>query len=253
MADAAALVPDGALVATGGMGLCRKPVALTRALVATRKRDLRILTLAGSVEVEMLVAAGCVASVQAAFVALDVFGPARAWRSAVESNTIRHLDETLHSLTARLRATAAGITFMPGLPIGDSDIVADRDDVAVVECPFTGRRYPAWAAVIPDVALLHAAEADTKGNIVLGGHPGIDALLAATATTTVVSAERIVDNLEHDGVADIPGLHVDALVPAPGGAAPTSCEPAYSVDHVELELLASRCTADGLAATGAST
>ena len=60
---AADTVQDGDTVYFGGTVLDRKPMELTRALIRAGRRDLEVVTFAGSLEIELLVAAGSVRSV----------------------------------------------------------------------------------------------------------------------------------------------------------------------------------------------
>ena len=53
---------------SAGTVLDRKPMELTRALISAGRRDLDAVTFAGSLEIELLVAAGSVRSVAAAYV-----------------------------------------------------------------------------------------------------------------------------------------------------------------------------------------
>ena len=63
-----------------------------------------------------------------------------------------------------------------------TDLVA-HTTVGTVTCPFTGERLAAVPALRPDVAIVHAQEADRDGNVQLWGIPGVqkEAILAANA------------------------------------------------------------------------
>src|SRR2546428_500226 len=76
--------------------------------------------------------------------------------------------------------------------------------------------------IAPDVALIHAIAATADGMLLLD-HMEDDALLAQASRAVVASTERIVAPEElrrGDGVI-LQGIHVTALVEAPGGARPT--------------------------------
>ena len=60
LAQLAESIPDGATVALGGAGLQRKPMAAVRALAEAGRRDLRVVSYLGSLDVELLLTAGCV-------------------------------------------------------------------------------------------------------------------------------------------------------------------------------------------------
>ena len=73
MPEALAAVQPGAAVALGGATLRRKPMALVRELVAQRPSDLDLWTWIGSLDVDMLVGAGAVRSVNSAYIGFGAF------------------------------------------------------------------------------------------------------------------------------------------------------------------------------------
>ena len=85
----------------------------------------------------------------------------------------------------------------------------------------------AFPAIQPDMAVIHALQADQHGNAIIGDNKGIDLELALTAQTVILTAEEIVPLLTR---ADLVSPVVDAVVVAPHGAAPTSCHPNYPID-----------------------
>jgi glutaconate CoA-transferase subunit A len=94
--------------------------------------------------------------------------------------------------------------------------------VARVACPFTGETLVAVPALNPDVAIVHAQEADRAGNVQLWGIPGVQKEAVLAARRSLVTVERIVDGLEpRAGGVMIPGWCVDAVAAAPGGSLPS--------------------------------
>jgi glutaconate CoA-transferase subunit A len=89
-------------------------------------------------------------------------------------------------------------------------------------CPFTGEQLVAVPALRPDVAIVHAQEADRAGNVQLWGIPGVQKEAVLAAERSLVTVERIVDELEpRPGSVVIPGWCVDAVAEAPGGSQPS--------------------------------
>jgi glutaconate CoA-transferase subunit A len=92
-------------------------------------------------------------------------------------------------------------------------------------------------ALAPDVAFVHAERVDAWGNATLGAPAG-DALVAAQAARrVVVVAEGRVEALapaakgaEAPPAIDLPGVLVDAVVVAPGAAAPDGVAGHYARD-----------------------
>ncbi len=232
MAQAASLVPSGARLAFGGVTLYRRPMAFALALLARHTQsgapeDLCLQSFTSGLESDLLVAAGMVRQVRTCYFGLEAFGLAPHFTLAAERGWIEIREETEASIVFGLRATLAGVGFMPSKAWLGTDLLRLRPDVKRVHDPYSGEELVAFPAIDVDVAVLHALEADSAGNAVLGGNLGIDEELALVAETVIVTAERIVPRLER---ADIVGLSVDAVVEAPGGAWPTSCHPDYPLD-----------------------
>ena len=77
-------------------------------------------------------------------------------------------------------------------------------------------------ALRPDVAIVHAQEADRAGNVQLWGIPGVQKEAVLAARRSLVTVERIVDALEPvPGGVVIPGWAIDAVAEAPGGSQPS--------------------------------
>jgi glutaconate CoA-transferase subunit A len=110
--DAIGLVGDGDTVAIGGAVLSRKPMAAVRALAASGRRELELVTFAGSLEVEQLVAAGAVRAVRSSYVGLGSHGAAVGFTAAVSDGIIEDLEESEWMLLGRLRAGASGAPFI---------------------------------------------------------------------------------------------------------------------------------------------
>ena len=127
-------------------------------------------------------------------------------------------------MVSRLRAQMAGIGFIPARAWIGTDLPALRPDVKTVQDPYSGEVLMAFPAIQPDVAVIHALQADLDGNIVIGLNKGVDEELPLASKIVIATAEEIVPALAH---ADVPAPFVDAVVHAPRGAFPTSCHPLY--------------------------
>jgi glutaconate CoA-transferase subunit A len=230
LADA---VTDGALVAFGGGELRRKPVAAARALAGLGRRDLRVVALLGSVEVEVLLGSGCVAEVHSAGVALAGLAP--RWREARQTGSPRAVEWSEGTLAAALQAAALGVdSFLWPSGIG-TDLPAVNPWLKETTDPHTGAPVIAVRALVPDVAIIHAPGADDEQNVYIDEDLVADELLARAALRVIVTYERLVQC--EPGRAAISRLFVDDVVAAPGGAAPTACPPLYGVDPDGLAAL----------------
>jgi len=114
-----------------------------------------------------------------------------------------------------------------------SDYERLRPEFRVIQNPWApSERVMLVPPIRPDVALIHAIAATEDGTLLLD-HMEDDALLAQASRTVVASTERIVSSPEFrragEGVI-LQGIHVTALVEAPGGALPTFVRGAYALD-----------------------
>lgn len=230
--EAAALVPSNCMLALGGMTIYRRPIAFVRALLRRYRQtgepnNLTLLAFTAGLESDLLVGAGIVSRVRSCYFGLEAFGLAPMFTYKANHGEIEIIEETEASLAFGLRAQTAGIGFMPGRGWLGTDLPRLRPDVKTVIDPYSGEELMAFPALRPDVAVIHALQADQDGNFVIGKNKGIDEELSLTAKTVIVTADTIVPELAQ---ADVVGPLCNALVHAPGGALPTSCHPLYPLD-----------------------
>jgi len=226
------LVSTGASLALGGVTLYRRPMAFTLALMRrfaaeSEPGGLTLLPFTGGLETDLLISAGMVSQVRACYVGLEAFGLAPHFTRYANEGRLDILEETEASLACGIRAALSGVGFLPSTAWIGTDLPTLRPDVRTVIDPYSGEVLMAFPAIHCDVAVVHALEADPRGNALLNGHWGVDREVVMVSKTVNVTAERIVDRLAH---AHIPGPAVSAVVDAPGGAYPTSCHPDYPFD-----------------------
>lgn len=230
-----ARIPDGALlvIPPDYSGVA---VAATRALVARRVRHLHVVASPSSgIQADLLIAAGCVATMEAAAVTLGEFGVAPAFNRAVREGTISMRDSTCPAIHAALGAAEKGLPFIPLRGLIGSDVLAHRADWQVIQNPFADAPDPIalLPAIRPDFALFHAAMADREGNVWFGRRREL-MVMAHAARQTLVSVERIVDTCffdEEERVGGVlPALYVTALAVVPGGAWPLGLDDEYETD-----------------------
>jgi glutaconate CoA-transferase subunit A len=232
----AALVPDGAAVGIGGSGLSRKPMALVRALIATGRRNLRVVVFLGSVDVELLLGADgvSVAELHTAGVSLDAFGLApryRAARQAGDGVVVPWSEGTLH---AALEAAARGLPSVPTVTSAEADLVAVNPWLRPVPDPFDGTTVVQVRAFPLDVALIHADGVGPDGDVHVEGDLGIDDVLVRSAAHVVVSVERSVGSDVPRTAAAISRVWIDDVVELPGGSWPTGLLPGVPQDDDAL-------------------
>lgn len=234
-------VPDGVgTVAVGGMHLHNNPMGLVRELIRQRRLIDRLITSpCGAMNADLLIAAGLVREIATSYVGFEHLGLAPAFRRMVESGSLRVLECDEAYITHGLTAGAGGLPFVP-LPVGleISDVAkVNPESYRVVDDPFTGQSVLAGAPIRPDVALLHAGEADAAGNAVLAGAHFVDRLMALAARTVILQVERVVPTEAigaHPVGTTLPGFLVQAVVELPGGCHPTASHGNYHYDEDHL-------------------
>ena len=238
LADADALaaqVPDGAKLAVfKAEGGCAA-MAATSALIRRGVRDLHLVTVPTSgLQADMLIGAGCVATVETSGVTLGEYGQAPCFGRAVRSGAVRVIDSTCPAVYAGLQAGEKGIPFLPLRGLIGSDIVRHRDDYRIIDNPFAADDpIVALPAIVPDFALFHVPLADRFGNVWIGRHAELK-VMAHAARTTLVTCERLHDgNLLQDETlapATIPEMYVGAVAVAERGAWPYGVTGLYEDD-----------------------
>ncbi len=238
--ELAAQVPDGAKLAVP-RDITGPAMAATRALIRRGLRGLHLVCVPTSgLQADLLIGAGCVATLETSAVTLGEFGPAPRFAAAVKAGAIAILDATCPAIHAGLQAAEKGIPFMPLRGVLGSDLIAHRPDWRVMQNPFAEAGDDpilVLPAIRPDVALFHAPRADRFGNVWIGPRREL-MTMAHAAKETLVTVEEIVDGdlLAEDEAAagTIPALYISAIAEARSGAWPLAFHDAYGADAVEL-------------------
>ncbi len=231
----AARIPDGALLALPPDNSL-SPAALARALVRRGARGLRILGVPVSgYATDLLIGAGCVASVQTSAVTLGEAGTAPRFVAALAAGTIDVIDATCPAIHTMLQAAEKGVPFMPLRGVLGSDLIGHRPDWMVIDNPFASGGDPILLlpALSPDIAAFHAVCADRDGNVYVGRRREL-ATIAHAAKQTLVTVERMVETnlLEDERTAPgtISGTYVTDIAVAERGAWPIGLLDEYALD-----------------------
>lgn len=238
----AAQIKDGMTVALGADN-AGPAMAATAALIAARPKNLHLVCVPISgIQADMLIGAGCVATLETSAVGLGELGPAPRFTAAVLSGAIRMKDATCPALHAALQAAEKGVPFMPLRGLIGSDVLKYRDDWKVIDSPF-GNSDPIvlLPAIRPDVALFHAPLADEFGNVWIGRQREL-VTMAHASQRTIVTVEKIEKrNLLDDplyAAGTLPGFYVDAIAIAENGAWPLPLPDHYRADVEHLAMYA---------------
>jgi glutaconate CoA-transferase, subunit A len=245
-------ITDGCMLAvpreTSGVAM-----AATRALIRRGIKRLHLVALPTStMQADLLIGAGCVATLETSAVSLGEFGPAPRFSAAILSGAIRMLDATCPALHAQFQAAEKGVPFMPLRGLIGSDVLGHRPDWKVFDNPF-GNDDPIvlLPALTPDVALFHAPMADRAGNVFIGTQRELVAM-AHAARKTIVTVEKT-----HDGdllrdpllaAGTLPGFYVETVAVEERGAWPLPLPDHYAIDAAHVADYARlAATAEGFA------
>jgi glutaconate CoA-transferase subunit A len=253
LSEAIALIKDGDLIAIGGHATHGHPIALVREIIRQGRRRLHIAGLSNSIDMDMLVGAGCVDTVETSQVAINGSDLPPNYRRAAEDGTIQVIGHSETTALSRFRAASVGAPHILIRPELGVDLIAKNPHLREVTDIFSGDLYVAVEAVRPDVALIHAQAADEEGNVQLseGGSPEIfaDMMIAQSARTVIVSVEQIVSAraIKTRLNPTLPHSAITCVVEAPFGAHPCSYNGRYEHDREHLaQYIAASATAAGL-------
>jgi glutaconate CoA-transferase subunit A len=227
----AAHVNDGDILALEGFTHLI-PFAAGHEIIRQERRDLTLVRLTPDLIYDQMIGMGCAAKMIFSYGGNPGVGSLHRMRDAVENSWPRPLALIEHSHAGMANAYVAGASRLPfGILRGyaGTDLVDHNECVAFIECPFTGERLTAVRAVNPDVAVIHAQQADRQGNVMLWGLSGVQKEAVLAAERSIVTVEELVDELEprpHSVI--LPSWVITAVCVVPGGSAP-SYAAGYSV------------------------
>lgn len=228
----AELVRDGDAVAMEGFTHLI-PFAAGHELLRQGRRDLELIRMTPDVLYDQLVGMGAARRLVFSYGGNPGVGSLHRFRDAIEHGWPRAVEIEEHSHAGMANRYVAGASGLPcALMRGyvGTDLMT-RTRVEPVVCPFTGERLVAVPALRPDVAIVHAQEADRHGNVQLWGIPGVQKEAVLAAERSLVTVERIVDELTpRPGGVVLPGWVIDAVAEAPGGS-----RPSYSLGITERD------------------
>jgi glutaconate CoA-transferase subunit A len=186
-------IADGATVGVGGAVTAGHPMALVRGLAHRGVRDLRVVAPTGGIDVDILIAAGCVREVVACYVGIEglaAVGP--VFRRAVQQGDVKVVDLDEAHCVMGLRAAGHKLPFLPWRGgVGTSFSQLNPTLVEFAD-PIDGDPLLAIPAIKLDVALIYAERSDAYGNVQVIGTPHMDQLLATAAEKVIVQVERVV-------------------------------------------------------------
>jgi glutaconate CoA-transferase subunit A len=226
-------VRDGDVVALEGFTHLI-PHAAGHELIRQERRDLTLVRMTPDIVYDQLIGMGCAQKPVFSWGGNPGVGSLHRFRDAVEHGWPAPLELEEHSHAGMAAAYAAGAANLPfgvlrGYRGGD---LPSRTRVERVTCPFTGEELAAVPAHRPDVGIIHAQQADRRGNVQLWGITGVQKEAVLASKRAIATVEEMVDELEpRPGCLVLPGWVLDAVCLAPHGAHPSYAHGYYERDN----------------------
>jgi glutaconate CoA-transferase subunit A len=230
----AAFVRDGDTVAMEGFTHLI-PCAAGHEIVRQRRTRLTLVRMTPDIVYDQLIGMGCAEKLEFSWGGNPGVGSLHRFRDAIEKgwpNPVAIQEHSHADMAARYQAGASGLPFAVMRGYVGSDLPRYNDRIRFIECPFTGERLAATPAINPDVAIIHAQQADRRGNVLINGIVGIQKEAVLAAKRAIVTVEEIVDHLAAPMNATVlPHWVISAVCEVPGGAHPSYAHGYYKRDN----------------------
>ena len=250
-------IRDGITIAIGGFVNTRVPIAIVHEVIRKGAKDLSLCFQSSSICAELLAGAMLlypnhltIKRVELAWWGYEVIGIAPLLRHLASTKMIQLDDYTTYGMSARFKAAAMGLEFLPVRDHGGSDM-EQVNRGKMMASPFTGKNTYLVPACYPHVGILHVTAADKYGNCRIFGPHCTCPEIAMAATSSIVTAEQIISNESirtYPNLTEIPYTAVDAVIEQPLGAYPGVCYGYYWFDMEHIKMF--RSAADEFRKTG---
>jgi len=230
----AGLIRDGQTVALEGFTHLI-PFAAGHEIIRQRRRGLTLVRMTPDLIHDQLIGMGVAKKLIFSWGGNPGVGSLHRFRDAVEKGWPTALALEEHSHAGLANAYAAGASNLPFAVLrgyAGSDLPRHNPAIRRIHCPFTNEELAAVPAIRPDVAVIHAQQADRKGNVLIWGIVGVQKEAVLAAKHAIVTVEEIVDSLDAPPNAVVlPSWVVSAVALAPGGAHPSYSQGYYNRDN----------------------
>jgi glutaconate CoA-transferase subunit A len=225
------LVNDGDTVALEGFTHLI-PVAAGQEIIRQRKRDLTLVRMTPDIVYDQLIGAGCARKLIFSWGGNPGVGSLHRFREAVQKHELEIEEHSHAGMANRYVAAASNLPFAVMRGYNGTSLPEHTDTIKSITCPFTGEQLTAVPALDLDVGIIHAQQADTKGNVQLWGQVGVQKETVLGAKRSLVTVEEIVDELtpKPNGVV-LPRWVVTRVAHVPGGAKPSYAQDYYDRDN----------------------
>jgi glutaconate CoA-transferase subunit A len=225
------LVHDGDTVALEGFTHLI-PVAAGQEIIRQRKRDLTLVRMTPDIVYDQLIGAGCARKLIFSWGGNPGVGSLHRFREAVQTHELEIEEHSHAGMANRYVAAASHLPFAILRGYNGTSLREHTDTIKSITCPFTGEQLTAVPALDLDVGIIHAQQADRKGNVQLWGQTGVQKETVLGAKRSLVTVEEIVDELEpKPNAVVLPRWVVTRVAHVPGGAKPSYAQDYYERDN----------------------
>src|ERR687897_2467482 len=228
------LMSDGDSVALEGFTHLI-PTAAAHEIIRQEIRDLTLIRMTPDLIYDQMIGMGCAKKLIFSWGGNPGVGSLHRFRDAVENGWPRPLELEEHSHAGMANRYVAGASNVPFAVLRGyvgTDLPRVTPTIAPITCPFTGEELMAVPALNPDVSVIHAQQADRRGNVAIWGIVGIQKEAVLSAKRTVVTVEEVVDEFEpRPFQVVLPSVAVGAISVVPHGAHPSSADGYYDRDN----------------------
>jgi glutaconate CoA-transferase subunit A len=232
------IVSDGDSVALEGFTHLI-PMAAAHEIIRQKRRGLTLIRMTPDLVYDQMIGMGCAKKLVFSWGGNPGVGSLHRFRDAVERGWPGPLEIEEHSHAGMANRYVAGASNLPFAVLRGyvgTDLPKVTSTIAPIRCPFTGEELMAVPALNPDVAVIHAQQADRRGNIAMWGISGIQKEAVLSAKRAIVTVEEVVERFEaRPFQVVVPSVAVDAIAVVPDGAHPSYAHGYYGRDNVFYE------------------
>jgi len=220
----AGLIHDGDTVAMEGFTHLI-PHAAGHQVIRAGKKNLTAVRMTPDLIYDQLIGMNCVKKLIFSWGGNPGVGSLHRFRDSVEKGWPAAIEIEEHSHADLANAYVAGASGLPFAVLRGyvgCDLPKVNLTIKSITCPFTGEQLAAVPAIRPDATVIHAQQADRRGNVMMWGITGVQKEAALAAKRVIVTVEEIVDSFEVKANAEtLPSWVIDAVCVEPGGAYPS--------------------------------
>lgn len=234
----AGIVRDGDAVALEGFTHLI-PTAAAHEIIRQGREDLTLIRMTPDLIYDQMIGMGAGRKLVFSWGGNPGVGSLHRFRDAIENGWPHDLEIEEHSHAGMANRYVAGASNLPFAVLRGyvgTDLPKVTATIAPIECPFTGEELMAVPALTPDVSIIHAQQADRRGNVAVWGISGIQKEAVLSAKRAIATVEEVVDELTpHPFQVVLPAVVFDAVAVEPEGAHPSYADGYYDRDNTFYE------------------